>query len=187
MNEIREYLESELTVELAGSIASVMCNAFSSSKSLEQRIEILLNSGRGQGLETDSSRRFVIWDGPRAVAHAQTFIRVVKVDGQQIPVLALAGVCSDPTLRGKGLGAKVTRCAFEQLGDDGWPDISLFQTSVPGFYEKLGGRLVANPFVNRLNADDPQANPWRDDSVVMVYPATCDWPEGTVDLNGPCY
>ncbi|MFW6061747.1 MAG: hypothetical protein ACOC93_02960, partial [Planctomycetota bacterium] len=63
----------------------------------------------------------------------------------------------------------------------------LFQTSdeVRGFYEKLGAGPVHKPIVNSF-AEDPQANPFRDD-VVLCYPADYPWPPGAIDLRGPGY
>ncbi|MCP4774691.1 MAG: hypothetical protein GY880_10660 [Planctomycetaceae bacterium] len=81
---------------------------------------------------------------------------------------------------------RVTQKAFQQVATDAWPEVSLFQTPVPGFYQKLNSRLVTNRFVNRRNVDDPEANPWRDDQI-MIYPSEFAWPEGTVDLNGCDY
>ncbi len=136
--------------------------------------------------ETITGRRFVIWEGDSIVAHARTFVRVVNAADAKIPVLALATVCSDPGQRGKGLGALITRKALELVQQVGWPDVSLFQTTVPGFYEKLNCRIVGNRFVNRLNIENAEANPWRNDTV-MVYPAEFSWPDGLIDLNGPDY
>ena len=51
--------------------------------------------------------------------------------------------------------------------------------------ERLGARVVTNRFVNSLAAD-PGARPFWD-PVTMVYPRSFDWPEGTIDLQGPGY
>ena len=184
---ITEYRESELTVELAKPIAELACLSFSSSGStLEKRIQEMLAAQGSDDPEITSSRRFVIWDGDGAVAHARTFVRVVTVGGRQIPVLALASVCTHPEVRGQGLGVKVTKKAFERIGQPGWPDVCLFQTPVAEFYEKLNSRIVTNKFVDGSNMVFPDANPWRDETV-MIYPSEYDWPQGTVDLNGPDY
>ena len=187
MHEITEYLETALDHRVAMQIATLSSRSFAaSSRSLEERIEEMLDATGSDDPENTSGRRFVIWDGDRAIAHARTFVRKIVVGDQEIPVLALATVCSDPDLRGEGLGVLVTTRAFDQVGVEGWPEVSLFQTPAPRFYEKLNCRIVPNRFVNRRNTDDPEANPWRDDTI-MIYPSQFNWPDGVVDLNGPDY
>ena len=83
------------------------------------------------------------------------------------------------------MGRNVAGWAFEKAGQPGL-EVVLFQTGVPGFYEKLGARCVSNRFVNSTNSEDPEVNPWWDEHI-MIYPSTCDWPEGTIDLLGPGY
>ena len=187
MHEIKQYLETELSPDQASAIGVLSSRSFeSSTRALEERVAEILAAAGSQDPEKTTGRRFVIWEGKRAIAHARTFVRRIFVAEREIPVLALATVCSDPKLRGHGLGVAVTRRAFEQVGRDDWPQVSLFQTPVPGFYEKLNCRIVPNRFVNRRNTEDPEANPWRDDTI-MIYPAQYEWPAGVVDLNGPDY
>ncbi len=122
MSVICEYRETELTVELATPIAELACLCFSSSgPTLEDRVQEILDAQGSDDPQVTSSRRFVIWDGGNAVAHARTFVRVITVAGRQIPVLALASVCTHPKVRGQGLGAKVTARAFAQIGKSDWP------------------------------------------------------------------
>ncbi len=187
MTEIKEYFETELTEDIARPIAELAMAAFQSSRmSIDQRVARMLSAKASKDPEMTTCRRYVIWEGGQAIAHARIFIRVVTVEDRDIPVLALATVCSHPDFRGKGLGAKVTLRAFELIGQVGWPDVSLFQTPVAPFYEKLNSRIVTNKFVNGTNEADPMGNPWRDDTQ-MIYPSEYAWPEGTVDLNGPDY
>ena len=77
------------------------------------------------------------------------------------------------------------RAAFHTVDEGSFP-VSLFQTSfgVQAFYEKIGACLVSNPVVNSLG--DTPGNPFWDD-VAMRYPASAEWPEGTIDLRGPGY
>ncbi len=148
--------------------------------------QILTQSGRPED-EIRTTRRFVLFDKDgQVVAHAKTFVRTIRHDHGQLPVLALATVCTDPDLRGQGLGAKVTKAAFQQIALSAWPDVSLFQTPVPVFYEKLNCRLVDNMFVDRTNVEAPEAFPWRDDKV-MIFPADFNWPDGVIDINGSDY
>lgn len=187
MSLIKEYLETELTFDVATLITELACLSFGTTgPSPEKRIEQILAACGSEDPEKVSGKRFVIMDGEKAVAHARTFVRVVTIGNQQLPVLALATVCTHPDVRGQGLGVEITNKAFEQIGQNGWPDVSLFQTPVAEFYERLNSRIVTNKFVNGLNTADPDANPWRDDTV-MIYPADYGWPDGTVDLNGPDY
>jgi len=189
-HEVKEYLETGLSESLAQSIASLTAISFTDSdRSLDERVADMLSATNSTDSEKVTGRRFVIWQDDRqtkAVAHARIFVREVIVDDQRIPVLALASVCSDPGQRGKGLGSTVTEAAFQYVGQMGWPDVSLFQTPVPAFYENLNCRLVTNRFVNQRNDAAPQAYPWRDETV-MIYPAEFAWPACTVDLNGPDY
>ncbi len=187
MNEISEYRATELTADQAGSVAELLFAVWpASTKTLEVRRQQILTPPSHYCTDPDTIRRFVIWEKGRALAHAVTFVREIRHgDSQSMSVLALASVCTDPDQRGRGLGADITRACFRQVGRSGWPTLSLFQTPVPLFYEKLQCRLVDNRFVDR-NADDREANPWRD-KYVMIYPGEHPWPDGVIDLNGPDY
>ena len=96
---------------------------------------------------------YTVTDGDDVVAMAKTFARVVRaVDAAgsgstELPVMALAGVCSHPSRRGEGLGKGVVERCFTRV-DRGDFGVSLFQTGLPAFYEKLGCRLVDNAFVS---------------------------------------
>ena len=187
MNEISVYHETELTAEIARPIAELAAASFEASgPTIDERVERMLTAAGSTDPEKTTCRRFVIWDSDRAVAHARTFIRTVTVGGRDIPVLALATVCSHPDMRGHGLGKVITLKAFEQIGTPDWPEVSLFQTPVAPFYEKLNSRIVTNKFVDSTNEKEPDADPWRDDTQ-MIYPSEYEWPDGTVDLNGPDY
>jgi GNAT superfamily N-acetyltransferase len=131
------------------------------------------------------SLRYVVWNENKAVAHGLTFERPVITDAGEISVMALSGVCVSPSYQGKGLGAEIVRRAFGRVhgGEFG---VSLFQTTIPAFYEKLGATSVTNRFVNSRNKTHPDANPWHD-PWVMIYPRSHPWPQGQIDLNGPDY
>ena len=193
MIKLTEYRHDEITESIAVQIAGLAARSFTSSnRPLEQRVAELMGSRDRQDDIAKSERRFIAWQGESVVAHAFTFLRTIQfeevenVTDRSLEVLALATVCSDPDLRGQGLGVLVTNAAFEQVGQGTWPTVSLFQTPVPVFYEKLGCRIVPNRFVNRLSEKDVEANPWRDDTI-MIYPATHTWHDGVVDLNGEDY
>ena len=99
--------------------------------------------------------------------------------------MALSGVCVLPSYQGKGLGAEIARRTFGRIHGDEF-DVSLFQTTIPAFYTKLGAALVTNKFVNSRNKTHPDANPWHDEWA-MIYPRGYSWPQGPIDLNGPGY
>lgn len=126
-------------------------------------------------------------DSGLLVAVARTFEREIEfvASRERRTVLALAGVCSDPEWRGRGLGATVVKDALSRVDEGEYP-LSLYQTGVPEFYEKLGAGIVENRFINSLNETDPEANPWWDD-YLMIYPASSAWDDGLVDLLGPGY
>lgn len=177
--------ESELTGDQIAAIVTLTNSVWpKEGLSLQQRIDELQSAVGSGEREPLNPIRFVVWDGKMAVAHAQVFDRTIQtVDGQSVNILALASVCSDANFRGQGLGAAVVKAAFEQI-DQSRP-VSLFQTGVPDFYRKFGGRIIDNRFVNRL-AEASDANPWWDKHV-MIVPASFAWPEGTIDLNGSGY
>lgn len=187
MDEVQTFLETAIPEDVALAIAELACLAFGvSGTAFDKRMERMRSAPASTDLEVTSGRRIVVLDGARAVAHARTFVRVVHVADQSLPVLALATVCTHPDVRGQGLGAEVTRSALQLVGQPSWPEVSLFQTPVAAFYEKLHCQVIDNRFVNRQNLSDPESSPWQDPGV-MVYPATYNWPNGTVDLNGEGY
>ena len=131
------------------------------------------------------SWRYLAWDEENLVAHALTFERPIITSAGEVSVMALSGVCVLPSYQGKRLGAEIVRRSFGRI-HEGEFAVSLFQTTVPAFYEKLSATLVTNKFQNSRDKSAPTANPWHDHSV-MIYPANYAWPEGTIDLNGPDY
>jgi GNAT superfamily N-acetyltransferase len=132
---------------------------------------------------TQRPRVFVVRDAAgQIIAKAGFAPREVLTRRGPLAVLALAGVLSHPQRRGEGLGAAVVRACFG-LVDDGSFGCSFFQTGVPEFYDRLGGRVVDNPLINSLSPD-PQERPFWD-KVAMIYPASFDWPAGPIDTQGP--
>lgn len=126
-----------------------------------------------------------VWEREVPIATAMFFPREIMTNNGALRVLALAGVCTAPEFRGRGRGAAVVRAAFAQV-DGGSFGVSLFQTSVPSFYAKLGARAVENAFVNSRHRPGDRGSaghPWWDPNV-MIYPAAFCWPEGEIDLLG---
>jgi predicted N-acetyltransferase YhbS len=156
-------------------------------KTVATRTADLLNFWRDyRGPEDEFPRAFVIRENGRVIAHAAALPRTIGTSEGDITIMGLAQVCSDPALRGQGLGDRVVRAAFDTV-DHGPFMHSLFQTSfkVRPFYEKLGACFVTNRIVNSLG-EDPTKNPFWDE-VVMRYPAPKPWPTGDIDLRGPGY
>jgi predicted N-acetyltransferase YhbS len=60
-----------------------------------------------RGPEEQHPRSFVVREGERVIAHASFDPRIVASGDDEITVLALARVCSDPAMRGRKLGQAV--------------------------------------------------------------------------------
>ena len=131
-----------------------------------------------------AARVFILRHKGRIAASCCFLPRRIQTGAGPLDVLGLAGVKTLPEFRMRGYGAAVVRAAFQHV-DNGAFAASLFQTRVPGFYEKLGCRRVRNVFTNRF-AEEPGGVPWWDPNH-MVYPAAYAWPEGPVDLLGPAW
>lgn len=142
----------------------------------------------GAGWVREGREVCVVWERAAPIATAMYFRREIMTTNGALGVMALAGVCTAPEFRGRGLGAAVVRAAFAQV-DSGSFGVALFQTAVPGFYVKLGARAVGNAFMNsRYQSGDRGSaeRPWWDANV-MIYPAAYPWPEGVIDLLGEGY
>ncbi|TWU26125.1 GNAT family N-acetyltransferase [Bythopirellula polymerisocia] len=139
-----------------------------------------------QGPDSQAPRSFVIREGEHMLAHAAVIPRIIGTMQGDIAIAGLCKVCSDPNMRGQGLGELVVRGVFD-LVDNGVFEFSLFQTTprVKEFYEGLGACVTENRFVNSL-ASNPRECPFWDE-VHMRYPANRDWPSGEIDLRGPGY
>lgn len=131
-------------------------------------------------------RSLVVLEGGRVIAHASLLPREIGTTQGDMIIGGLARVCSDPALRGQGLGELVVRAAFG-LVDAGEFPFALFQTNerTSPFYEKLGAVQVHNAIINSVG-EGPKGNPFWDE-VVLRYPGGAGWPAGTIDLRGPGY
>jgi hypothetical protein len=150
------------------------------AKAMEERVELYLHDHR------EDYQVFLIESNGVLVAHAEVFPRIILTAAGEIEIMALASVCSPADRRGEGWGKKVVELAFSLVDRGAFP-VALFQTRVPGFYEKLGGREVQNVFVNSRAADGLDPDPWWNPHR-MIYPGSyTDWPEGEIDLLGKAY
>jgi len=169
-------------------IAELLCKVWpQSGRIIQTRLAEMRSAWQDyRGPEAQFPRSFIIRSAGRAVAHAEISPRTIRTIAGEITIGALAGVCTDPSVRGSGLGVRMVREAFG-LVDDGTFPFALFQNYIDKrpFYEKLGARSIDNPIINS-RGEDPRTNPfWAD--VAMVYPATKTWPRGEIDLCGPGY
>jgi GNAT superfamily N-acetyltransferase len=127
-------------------------------------------------------KHFLIRHEGRLVGYSQSFARDLTAGGRTIRNMALCAVCVHPEARKFGYGRDLVKAAFGFV-DNGIFECSVFQTSVPGFYEKLGSKVITTKFFDGVNKND---KPWWD-PIVMVYPAAFDLGQGPVDLNGGAY
>jgi hypothetical protein len=186
MSDVSIHTDANLTSERIEAFVRLVTDVWpSKDKTFQERLNQYVGwveHNRRTGFEVVT---FAVWDGDRAIAHARTFSRLVHTQAGDLTVMGLAGVCAASDRRLEGLGKAVVLKAFERVARGEFP-LSLFQTGIPDFYRKLGSRCVENRFVNTLNTEHPDDNPWWDPHI-MIYPADGDWPEGTIDLNGPGY
>ncbi len=188
MDQVETHDARTLSQPDARAIAELIVKVWPKvEKPVEYREQQILNLGRGYvGTDTQAPRSALIRAEGRVVAHAAITPREIGTSVGPMTIAALALVCSDPALRGHGLGELVVREILVPV-DRGLFPFALFQTSpaIKSFYEKLGACVVSNRIVNSLAAD-PQTNPFWNE-VVMRYPQDRDWPEGEIDLRGPGY
>lgn len=129
------------------------------------------------------TRAFIAMDD-RLLGYAEIFPRTMYTDNGGLEVWGLASVCVAKASQGLGIGRKIVEACFAQV--DAARGVCLFQTTLPGFYQKLNCRLVNNKFVNRTDTKSPNENPFWDE-YIMIYPSGFHWPSGTIDLNGRGY
>ncbi|QDS98128.1 GNAT family N-acetyltransferase [Adhaeretor mobilis] len=185
---IETLLADDIDEPLARSVSELLCRVWPKpGRTVETRVEqFLAERGVYQGPPEQAPRSFLIREGSKPIAFSSILSRTIRTEAGRMTIAGLAKVCTDPEQRGHGLGEKIVRAALAPIDDGSFP-LVLFQTdvSVQPFYEKLGSRRVENRIVNSL-ADDPEADAfWH--PVIMIYPKEAQWPEGTIDLQGPGY
>jgi GNAT superfamily N-acetyltransferase len=148
---------------------------------LTRRIEDCFEQARAAGDSAFPVMWHVVRQGDAVVAMARSFRRVVATSsGRRLPVLALAGVCTRPGQRRRGLGRAVVEAAFARVGPEA--PVCLFQTRLPLFYLAMGARPVANRIFDSKGAEGTRAF-W--ESHAMIYPRDASWPLEPIDLLGP--
>lgn len=156
-------------------------------KDAAYRAKQLLESGSEYaGPDAQCPRSFVLREEGVVIAHSGIITRTISTTAGDLTIAGLARVCTDPTQRGRGLGEAIVRPALATVDAGDFP-FALFQTSpeVRPFYEKQGAVVVDNEVINSLGDDLSVCPFW--DEVIMRYPGTGNWPEGTIDLRGPGY
>ena len=123
---------------------------------------------------------YCLYQDNELVGYAESIPLTIKIESNWLAVLGLGGLNVHPDWRRQGFGRVIVEAVFKKIDDNKYP-FCLFQTGIPHFYEKLGCRVIENKFINSNDQADPSSNPFWDD-YAMIYPATADWPSGTVDL-----
>jgi predicted N-acetyltransferase YhbS len=176
-----------VTPELVRGFVALSDLVWPTEESLAQKIEWTLEYleriKREVGV-TEQRDSDVVWhvirDGTGILAEARSFRRfVATASGRKFRVLALAGVCTRPNQRKRGLAARIVTGAWSRL-DESAP-VSFFATTVPEFYAKLGARTVGNLTYNAekvSGAFEPFA---------MIYPSEANWTDEAIDLLGPVW
>lgn len=172
---------AELTVPQFAAIGQLMSVVWP-GKVQAERSQDEMGEFVAQVRQRDGIFAIALDDDGSVIAHSSIFSREILLPTGRTTVGALAGVCCHPNWRNRGLGRDVVRATFARV-DEGQFSVSFFQTGVPGFYEKIGARLVHNRCFNSFNAEDPTGNPWWEPHL-MVYPALYPWPDGEIDLLG---
>lgn len=148
-----------------------------SQKSKTEQIDHYRNRSEG--------RQAFFAQDEKLLGYAEIFPRTIHTESGSMEIMGLGSVCVAQESRGAGIGRKIVEACFKAV-DESSIAVCLFQTGVPGFYEKLNCKLVLNKFVDKTHLTDPDKNPFWDD-FTMIYPASYDWPEGSIDLNGKGY
>jgi GNAT superfamily N-acetyltransferase len=185
MTPVQRYLTSAMSDWDLKAVYALLWQVWPGQGSFEEAFVRFKNRVLEKTENAACRPRFTIWKDGQVVAHASIFARDVHTEAGSIRLGALSAVCTHPGYRGQGFGARVVRAAFDLI-DNGTFPVSLWMTTVPVFYEKLGARIVENTWINRRSTENPLADPWPDEQK-MIYPAGYDWPAGQIDLNGPPY
>lgn len=98
--------------------------------------------------ERDSTFRLrhgrVAVDGDHVVGYVRIFARTMLVRGRPVKAGGIGSVATHPDARRDGIATALLRDAIEQMRRAGMQASFLF-TGIPGFYERLGWRVVREP------------------------------------------
>lgn len=111
--------------------------------------------------------RVAVLDG-RIVGYVRIFARRMRVRGVPLPAGGIGSVATAPDAQHRGIASMLMRDAIEQMRREGVA-VSFLFTGIPGFYERLGYRIVREPF---FTADAAEAAALAAQSLYDVRPAT---------------
>ena len=95
--------------------------------------------------------RVAIVDG-RVVAYVRTFARRMLVRGVPLSAGGIGSVATSPDVRNSGYATLLLEDANREMERDGMA-ISFLFTGIPGFYERLGYRVVPEPYFEMSRAE----------------------------------
>ncbi len=104
----------------------------------------------------------------RIAGYVRIFARTMRVRGVPLPAGGIGSVATAPDARHAGIASMLMRDAIERMRRDGIA-VSFLFTGIPGFYERLGYRIVREPF---FTADAAEAAALAAPSLYDVRPAT---------------
>ena len=145
---------------------------------IEERVKKRQSAGQRAEDRASGKIGHFIREKDEVIALGISFVREVEdVTGRRFPVLALAAVCTHPNYRKQGLGRAIVLDAWKRLGPE--LQVSLFQTGVCEFYERMGARIIFNRIINTRDTHPPFWEPY-----AMIYPREANWPLGAIDVQG---
>ncbi|MBI5287361.1 MAG: GNAT family N-acetyltransferase [Chloroflexi bacterium] len=98
--------------------------------------------------EDDSTFRLrhgrVAVDNERFVGYVRIFARTMMVRGRPVPVGGIGSVATERAFESQGIATALLQDAIAQMRREGMQASFLF-TGIPGFYERMGYRVVREP------------------------------------------
>jgi predicted N-acetyltransferase YhbS len=114
-------------------------------------IDVFINQTERDPALRMSHVRVAVIDG-RIAALVRIFARTMLVRGVPVPAAGIGSVATHPDFGGRGLATAVLRNALEFARTRGFAIAFLF-TGIPGFYERIGFQIVAQPLFTVASRD----------------------------------
>ncbi len=124
----------------------------------------------------------LIWEEELLAGHVEFSERTIAVNSNPIKVACIGGVCTDPSMRGKGLASALLKKAHEYIEINLGLEYAVLLTDfdLPTFYNKSGYTVIDSLCLMEQKVGKVEFN-----EVVMVFPFNNKpWPKGTIDLCG---